>query len=973
MKKLIYLLVLCLCMGGLTAAVPDVSRSAMAEDAAGSEAEEKQAEEEAAKQKAAEEEAARKKAAEEEAAKKKAAEEEAARQKAAEEEAARQKAAEEEAARQKAAEEEAARQKAAEEEAARQKAAEEEAARQKAAEEEAARQKAAEEEAERQRAAEEEAEQQKAAEEAQKSEKAKAEKKDKGDKKEEEKEQEYPLDLAKSGQFLLSEALEVAKTGIRVGDIKAIEPENKGVGDLLAWEPASKGSDDYVVTVLQNFKEAKLRIRTKKLSLILVLENGAKAEESEEKKEAEVADAKPARTSGSAEPEKQEQTEVENGGSEGEPSGDAGTEPEVGQESQAEAGDGQEPALPEEPASDQTSGETDAVDQTSAEQPSGEQAVGETAAEDQAIGEQTADAPAAEDPSAGEQTADAPTAEDPQAGEQGGEGQPSGEDAGEQTPADAETVPDEAEAWFQRDGEAPAWGTLAEVVGMLTGGETVNIRSASKLLLQAAPLQLLASVTLQPDGGVFDETYALRISRDDPDVVQEPQLIDPATLGSLGDSADLYIWVGKVPETPPEPVDPDKPVLAVAVNNYVEAAWSVVKPEFTLSGIPEGKSWSYAAIIYDERIVPISGNVYAPEEQGKYSLRFAMLDELGDVMCVSDQYTLWLDWTPPEDVSIIVDEEKNYTLYVIATDSASGVEAVSLNDGKLWEKLGNEEIYTYTGKSDKTFDEGSIQVRDAAGNIYISTEEYEVTEVEEEEEEDDGGGGGGGGGGGDGTSKPVLSHASGDGEEGSEYDAVTLEVPDEPMEQLTVGGEPMQLTLMLESAEQPDAPVGHRQPFTASLRRWNGTGGTPDTLLLNAEIEANLGDRFTYEWRFNGEVYRLLANSGIKYVALRVGNDVAAFPTEGFTGGTKYTELKMLGVSTKKFDYTLAMRVNLDPGHMSTMSDSDYSQECDLSIHTEVENMDYELSSSPNSIMYFYNVYLGPEDMLDHPFGEYRA
>ena len=49
-----------------------------------------------------------------------------------------------------------------------------------------------------------------------------------------------------------------------------------------------------------------------------------------------------------------------------------------------------------------------------------------------------------------------------------------------------------------------------------------------------------------------------------------------------------------------------------------------------------------------------------------------------------------------------------------------------------------------------------------------------------------------------------------------------------------------------------------------------------------AELDANLGDEFTYTWRFNGEVYRLLANSGIRYVALQVGDDIAAFPNQAF-------------------------------------------------------------------------------------------
>ena len=53
------------------------------------------------------------------------------------------------------------------------------------------------------------------------------------------------------------------------------------------------------------------------------------------------------------------------------------------------------------------------------------------------------------------------------------------------------------------------------------------------------------------------------------------------------------------------------------------------------------------------------------------------------------------------------------------------------------------------------------------------------------------------------------------------------------------------------------------------------------------------------------------------------------------------------------------------------MNESDFSQDCDLSIHVEVEGKNYELSNSPQSMMYFYNVFVGPEDMMDQPFGEY--
>ena len=102
---------------------------------------------------------------------------------------------------------------------------------------------------------------------------------------------------------------------------------------------------------------------------------------------------------------------------------------------------------------------------------------------------------------------------------------------------------------------------------------------------------------------------------------------------------------------------------------------------------------------------------------------------------------------------------------------------------------------------------------------------------------------------------------------------------------------------------------------------------------------ANLGDRFEYRWNFNGEVCRLLSNSGIRYLALAVGDDMTVLPTEGFAGGTKYTELRMLGVSTRKFDYVVAMTFNLDPDHIPMLSEMDFSENRDIAIQTEVEEM----------------------------------
>lgn len=1001
---------------------------------------------------------------------------------------------------------------------------------------------------------------------AKKSKKEKAEKtsKDqsgKSDKKEKKtkvgKEKEYTLDLAKNCQVALSDVLKYTKMDIKLKDVKSIELEDKKDKKRISWEKVEDDDKtDYIITVLKDFKELKLRVVTSKTSRLLVLKNGAKdAGEGEEKAErgdqagAEAAKApagekqeKPVEEKGEAgeapaesakeaeeaavletekapsgekkeepagdrqeksaaetpetpaEEQAEEATEAPAGEKNEEPAEatDADTEQdraeeekqtEVENDTEADSGkaepqaDGAETRLEESTSSvtesamdgaeglsdssqDQGQGATEAGqqagsaegqggnteaqagnteaqggnteaqagnaeaqgDNTEAQAGSAEAQAGsaegqaesaearEESGEAQGVpgGEQAAPggeqgatgegqaAPAEARDEAGEArdegAADqgAPDGAQAEAGEEGGAGTADAEQG--EPPADADgsgdeapqpetgaSIPGEAEAWFKRGIEL-LWGPLDALIAQLTGGETVYIQTDKLMLIREAPTQLLSTVTLLPDGDAFKGSYSVLVSTDNPTLVARPAALQPEDLPSLGDVADLYVWV-KPDEEPSgedeEQGDEEKPTLVVTATGFEPSGWSRTQPQFTLSGIPEGKDWSYAAIIYDERFVPVASNVYAPDQEGVFTLRFAMLNELGDIMAASDQYTLQLDWTAPE-VTIEVDEETSYTLNISAVDKASGLDAVSVDKGKTWQPI-DEDGYTVTEEAEKTFKAGAIRVRDVAGNVYKSEQEYTVQAVEDEEGdgegEDDEGGEGGGGGGGGGSGTPALPHSRGDGEEGADYDALTLDLPDAPMERLTVGGEPMELTLTLASAQESGAPVGANQPFTGRLCHWKDASNSDsaNTLLLEAEMADDLGDAFTYEWHFNGEVYRMLANSGIKYLALKVADTVAAFPTEGFTGGTRYTELKMQGVSTRKFDYTLTMKLNLDPSHVSAMNESDYSQECDLSIHTVVEETNYELSNSPQSMMYFYNVFLGPEDMMDQPFGEYRA
>ena len=580
---------------------------------------------------------------------------------------------------------------------------------------------------------------------------------------------------------------------------------------------------------------------------------------------------------------------------------------------------------------------------------------------------------------------------------QGGDNQPQqpNEDPQSDSPELSDEIPEDAEAWIRLE-QGRFGGNLADVLERLEGNETVFLRADKVLFAEKANIRLLSTLTFEPDAEVFrDGKYEARVSEDDPAEAEEYVPVDWTLYEEAGeeDTIDLYIWVEKLEDEPEEPGDepadqpddPGEPVLSVDAQDYAGAVWSSEIPTFTLSGIPEdAENWSYAAIIYDERIVILSGDTYVPSAEGVYTVRFAMLDAIGDIVDASERYTLQLDHTMPEEVFCAPDESADYTLNLTASDSMSGVTGYSIDGGGNWTDMTDGEAVVIASNGPTTLEAGMVQVRDAAGNIWQSTEPYMLEKRQSFDPGYYGGGGGGGGGGGSG--KPSKQHAKGDGEKTPEYDAVALELPEEPMEKLIVGEEELELTLTLEAAQQEEAPLGAAL-FTAALGSWTKAPelddeGNPiepdpdaapelDTLILTAEPEINLGDRFTYRWDFNGEVARLLAHSGIRYLALKVGEDMAVFPTEGFTGGAKYTELKMQGVSTRKFDYAVEMRVNLDPAYVSALTENDFSRECDMSLRVKVEEISYELTASPQSVMYFYDVFLGHEDMMEAPYGQY--
>ena len=122
------------------------------------------------------------------------------------------------------------------------------------------------------------------------------------------------------------------------------------------------------------------------------------------------------------------------------------------------------------------------------------------------------------------------------------------------------------------------------------------------------------------------------------------------------------------PTPKPGPVELD---VFVAAENYMPGVWSCQAPSFTLSGIPEGaRGYNYAVVAYDERFIILSGNAYTSRDEGEYSLRFAILDPIGDVCALSTRYDLKIDLTPPAYMTASIVSEGQPQFILTSEDRA---------------------------------------------------------------------------------------------------------------------------------------------------------------------------------------------------------------------------------------------------------------------------------------------------------------
>lgn len=605
---------------------------------------------------------------------------------------------------------------------------------------------------------------------------------------------------------------------------------------------------------------------------------------------------------------------------------------------------------------------------------------------------------------------DTPVPEATNEPEQTAEPEPPAQQTQEPTQSDAPEAtpePEWDEAWlYAGEEQTIVCGSLYDLVQGLEQETEVYLRTDEVICLEQVNVQRLLRAQLLLDTDYFtDVRWVLCVSEDDPTVCEAPLAFDPEAYADAApeDQLTVYVWAAlRVEETasptpeetpnPEETAEPtpeesaspapgETPALTVDAQDYAAGEWSGRLPVFHLSGIPEGaQGYAYAVVVYDRGITILSGDTYEPTEEGEYTVRLALLDEMGDVVSASESYQLKLDLTLPQ-LMVETDMETPYTMHLTASDGGSGLAGFSLDGGETWQELPEEGVFTLTASEKTVIAAGMIQARDLAGNTAVWEEEVTLEKISY------GGGGGGGGGGGQ---KPAP-HAPSTVKSDANYNAVGLKLSEEPMHTLVMEGEELELTLDVAAAEGLTIPEDYEAQFALSLDSWaqrevdeEGTETLvrdeehPDVLILSVLIDAE-SERYTLEWTFNGAALRTLYNSGLNYLVLQAGDDWTVLPTENFLAGTRYAELKMNGVSTRRFDFTLRMEVDhtekTDEERVAQQEAAHpnwlFTDSCTVSIETRVEGEAWSLPLGEEAEMYAENVFCGPADMLEVPYGEY--
>lgn len=593
--------------------------------------------------------------------------------------------------------------------------------------------------------------------------------------------------------------------------------------------------------------------------------------------------------------------------------------------------------------------------------------------------------------------------------------------------ADAVVTPSEpdpdAQGWIaaqNADGsEGRIYGDLETLIGLRGEGE-IFVQAKKAVKISEIDARQLIGVEFAPDPDVFQNgEFRARITTESPDAAEDLSALEDIDLSPYKDMTEpapvtVYIWVMQIFEETPSPEPTAQPtqtpadmptaeptqapspeptaqptqaptpeptqapiVLSVSAENAVPGVWSGVLPTFELSGIPQGREdLKYAVILYDREITELDGSVYQPASEGVFSVRFVIVDAMGDIVSASDSTTLYLDLSVPEAVLPMPSQQKSYAMVLLAADSLSGVKRVSVDSGETWEPIENEVPYGYVFGQETVLESGMLQIEDHAGNVWKNEEPLVFGAVYKEN--------GGGSGGYYGPHKDHSENTTGD-DGTTGYAEAYLSAGEEPVLSLDIAGRVLSLSTEFADGAAQETPFSVQFGKMAALdEHGDRIGGLEslhigeisdgdDMMLLTAAAPQEIpeGETPAYIWSFDGAALRTLYASGVEHLVLCAGESAAVFPTVGFTAGTKYTELKIGGTGSRYFLYTARMQEL--SGQTRTADGINRTENTEFSLDADVKGEKFRLVPAADERMYADGVCVIPAEWLDLAQEEYPA
>lgn len=550
----------------------------------------------------------------------------------------------------------------------------------------------------------------------------------------------------------------------------------------------------------------------------------------------------------------------------------------------------------------------------------------------------------------------------------------------------------DAQGWIE-SGDGKIYGDLDELIAQIAKGK-IYIQTEKAVRLKDVDARSLIDIRFLPDPEAFTGAkFTVRATLEDPGKVEDLSALEDIDFSQYKDMEEeqiitLYVWVMRIEEQQPQPTVPpvvtpseptaapdetskpeptDRPVaIKVQSQGAVKGEWTNEAPVFTLSGIPENvQGLRYAAIVYDREIIELDGDRYIADIEGVTQLRFAIVDEMGDIVSSSERVTVYVDLTAPENVSAAGSMQKSYALIVTASDAVSGAVGVSVDGGETWEEIQDGEAWGHAFGQETVLEEGMLCVKDAAGNIWTNEESIVLGALEQ---------GGGGGGYSGGVHKPHSENDTGDTGK-TTYTQAALFAEDMPQSELEISGRT--ITLTASCSDKQDVQALFSVEFGTWAQEAGEKGGleslhagqmsTQDNMLvLSAITPEEMQGPLSYTLHFDGAALRTLYLSGVKTLVLRVGDGVAVFQTAGFTAGTAYTRLKIAGTPSRHFQYAATIS-ELPEGEERTADEINICQSYAFTLKVEMQGQEWQLVPAQDEQMYTQKVYCVPADYMNVP------